>query len=60
MDERQMYADVMDAAGDGDFEPNEWEEEFLQTVEENLKYDRSFTEAQSNKLREIWEKVTGN
>jgi len=54
----QMVEDIRDATGIiGGIELNQWEEEFVDNIEERLSDGESLTEAQGEKLEEIWNRI---
>lgn len=54
----EQLDDILDAIDDGDFEPGDWEEEFIESVESRLNKDQELTGSQSDKLEELWKKAT--
>lgn len=54
----KMIEDIRDATGIiGGIELSQWEEEFVDSIEERLSDGESLTEAQGEKLEEIWNRV---
>ena len=53
----EQLDDILDAIDDGDLEPSNWEEEFIESVESRLNNGQELMGSQSDKLEELWKKV---
>ncbi len=57
-DDKEMVEDVRSAEGCvNGIELNGWEEEFIDSIEDQLGEDRRLTEKQRDKLQEIWDRI---
>lgn len=56
---QQMIDDIKNASGGviGGIELSTWEEEFIESIEDRLADEKSLTEPQSEKLKEIWDRI---
>lgn len=50
-----MVEDIRDVSGD--IELNDWEEEFLDSIEERLENGRNLSERQAETLEKIWNRI---
>ncbi len=57
-DHEAMLETINRAIDDGEFEPSEWEEGFLETVEGLLDFELELSEKQDEILESIWRKAT--
>jgi hypothetical protein len=53
----EMLRDIDRMCDEGLFEPNEWEHGFLNSVEDRLAFGFDLSEAQEDKLRQIWKRA---
>lgn len=54
----QMIEDIRNASGViGGIKLTQWEEEFIDSIEDLLVDEESLTEPQSEKLKEIWDRI---
>lgn len=54
----QMIEDIRNASGVmGGIKLTQWEEEFIDSIEDLLADEESLTEAQAEKLKEIWDRI---
>lgn len=54
----QMIDDIKNASGVmGGIKLTQWEEEFVDSINDRLADEKSLTEAQSDKLKEIWDRI---
>jgi hypothetical protein len=57
-DDWTMVEDIRSAEGCvNGIELNQWEEEFMESIEERLNAGRSLSEKQREKLQEIWDRI---
>lgn len=55
----EMVEDIRSAEGcvTGGITLSQWEQEFVENIEERLAEGRSLTEGQGNKLEDIWNRI---
>ena len=54
----QWIEDIREADGvEGGIKLNDWEEEFVESIEERLSEGKTLTEAQAEKLEQIWGRI---
>ncbi len=57
-DSREMIEDIRNADGvSGGIELSEWEQEFVESAEDQLNAGRPLTKRQRAKLAEIWDRI---
>jgi len=59
-DADRMAEELSDAIAIGDFEPSDWEAEFVDSITEQLADGKTLTETQVEKLTEVYEKALGS
>jgi hypothetical protein len=54
----QMIEDIENASGViGGIKLSQWEEEFMDSIKDRLSDEKSLTEPQIEKLKEIWDRI---
>jgi hypothetical protein len=54
----QMIDDIENASGViGGIKLSQWEEEFMDSIKDRLSDEKSLTEPQIEKLKEIWDRI---
>jgi len=54
---KEMAEEIASDVGNNGIDLNDWEETFMESINDQLDRGRSLSEAQMEKLTEIWDKI---